>query len=53
MNNVVFVDTRSEWVQIEDKWAVCFIRCPLYKYCSSHHGMDCKRMGGTEIAKLR
>jgi hypothetical protein len=53
MQNVIIADDRPAWVREEDKWAVCFIRCPLYKYCSSRHGKDCKRLGGTEIAKLR
>lgn len=49
---VVIADDRTAWMRHEDKWAVCFNRCPLFKKCSSRFGADCKRMGGTKIAKL-
>lgn len=53
MQNVIIADDRPAWIKAEDKWAVCFIRCPLYKKCSCRHGAYCKRLGGFEIAKLR
>ncbi|OLS39116.1 hypothetical protein BTR25_13360 [Bacillus sp. MRMR6] len=50
---VVIADDRTAWMKQEDKWAACFYRCPLFKNCSSRFGMDCKRLGGTKIAKVR
>lgn len=49
---MVIADDRTAWMRLEDKWAVCFTRCPLYKKCSSHLGMDCKHLGGEEIPKV-
>jgi hypothetical protein len=51
--SVIIADDRTAWMVKEDKWAVCFSRCSLYKKCSSHHGMSCKRLGGTEIPKIK
>ncbi len=53
MTEVIFIDTRTEWMKEEDKLMTCFFRCPLYRSCSSKHGGDCKRLGGTEIPKIR
>jgi hypothetical protein len=53
MKNVVIADDRPAWVRNEDKWAVCWHYCPLFKYCQSRFGTDCKKVGGTEIPKLR
>jgi hypothetical protein len=52
LKDVVIADDRTAWMKHEDKWAVCFTRCPLYKKCASHLGTDCKRLGGTEIPKV-
>jgi hypothetical protein len=49
---VVIADDRTEWQKAEDKWAVCWIHCPLFKNCSSRFGSDCKRLGGEEIPKV-
>lgn len=53
MLNVLIADDRPEWMRVEDKRMVCFTHCSLYKKCSSHHGMDCKKLGGSEIPKIR
>lgn len=53
MKNVVIADDRPAWVRNEDKWMVCFAHCPLFRKCASRFGTECKRLGGTEIAKLR
>jgi hypothetical protein len=52
-SNVVIADDRAAWMVKEDKWAVCFLRCSLYKKCASRFGTECKKLGGTEIPKLR
>lgn len=52
-NNVIIADDRKLWMIKEDREMVCLTRCSLSKICSSRHGMDCKRMGGTEIPKVR
>lgn len=49
---VIIADDRKPWMIEEDKRAVCE-RCFLYKRCSSRFGLDCKRLGGTEIPKMR
>lgn len=51
-NNVIIADDRKPWMIKEDREMVCLTRCSLSKICSSRHGMDCKRMGGTEIPKI-
>jgi hypothetical protein len=53
MIDVIIADDRPKWVVDEDRMMTCWTLCSLYKYCSSRHGFDCKRFGGTEIAKLR
>ncbi|WP_248891545.1 hypothetical protein [Bacillus methanolicus] len=53
MQNVLIADDRPAWVREEDKMMTCLLRCPLYKRCSSRYGMDCKKLGGSEIPKLR
>jgi hypothetical protein len=53
MQNVIIADDRQAWVKKEDRVMACLSRCSLYKKCSSHHGMDCKKLGGNEIPKLR
>lgn len=49
---VIIADDRPLWMKKEDMRAVCMIRCPLYKRCSSRFGTDCNRLGGTEIPKI-
>ncbi|MFD0825832.1 hypothetical protein ACT8ZR_09150 [Neobacillus sp. M.A.Huq-85] len=53
MQKVIIADDRPEWMAREDNMMICFTRCSLYKKCSSRFGMDCKRLGGTEIPKER
>jgi hypothetical protein len=53
MQNITIADDRPAWVKKEDRVMACLTRCSLYKKCSSHHGMNCKKLGGTEIPKLR
>ncbi len=50
---VIIADDRSKWMKDEDMRMVCLTRCSLNKRCSSRIGMDCKKLGGTEIPKLR
>lgn len=52
-NNVIIADDRKPWMIKEDREMACLTRCSLHKVCASRHGMDCKRMGGTEIPKVR
>lgn len=53
MQKVIIADDRPKWVREEDNMMICLTRCSLYKKCSSRFGMECKRLGGTEIPKLR
>lgn len=53
MQNVVIIDDRQAWMKDEDRVMACLLRCSLYKRCSSRFGMDCKRLGGSEIPKVR
>lgn len=53
MLNVLIADDRPTWIREEDKRMACQSRCSLYKKCSSHLGMDCKRLGGSEIPKIK
>lgn len=53
MENVIIADDRPKWMQDEDRRAVCSARCSLYKRCSSKFGTDCKKLGGSEIPKIR
>jgi len=53
LQNVIIADDRPEWVIKEDQVMTCWTRCSLYKKCSSHHGFDCKKLGGTEIPKIK
>lgn len=50
---VVIADDRPLWMRVEDKRAACEKRCSLFKRCSSRLGGDCKKLGGTEIPKIR
>jgi len=52
-NKVILADDRKPWMIKEDREMVCLTRCSLYKVCASRHGMDCKRLGGSEIPKVR
>jgi len=51
-NQVTIADDRTSWMKEEDRIMACLLRCPVYKYCSSRFGTDCKRLGGSEIPKL-
>lgn len=51
--DVVIVDDRKPWMKEEDKVMICAWFCPLYRKCSSRFGHDCKRLGGSEIPKIR
>lgn len=51
--NVIYIDTRKPWMKREDRYMKCFWKCPLFKYCQSRMGSDCRQFGGTEIPKLR
>lgn len=53
LHKIIITDTRSKWQIKEDNEAACFNRCPLFKYCSSRFGYDCKRLGGSKIPKIR
>lgn len=53
MQKVVIADDRPKWMREEDTKMICFTRCSLYKKCSSRLGIDCKRLGGTEIPRVR
>lgn len=53
MQRVVIADDRPVWVQKEDKVIVCFNRCSQFKRCASRMGLDCKKLGGSEIPKIR
>lgn len=52
MHSVIIADDRPKWMQAEDRVMACWSRCPLYKKCSSRFGMDCKKLGGSEIPRL-
>lgn len=51
--NVVIIDDRKPWMIKEDKYMKCFMECHLFWVCQSRMGVDCKRLGGTEIPKIR
>ncbi len=53
LQNVVIADDRPAWVKKVDKVMACWTRCSLYKKCSSRMGIDCKKLGGSEIPKLK
>lgn len=53
MHSVLIADDRPAWIRKEDKMMACFLRCSLYKGCSSRMGAACNRLGGTEIPKVR
>jgi hypothetical protein len=53
MQTVVIADDRPAWMIKEDRMMACLTRCSLHKRCSSRFGMDCKRLGGTEVPKIR
>jgi hypothetical protein len=53
LQNVVIADDRPAWIKEEDKVMTCMTRCSLYKKCASRMGPDCKKLGGSEIPKLR
>ncbi|MDX8367828.1 hypothetical protein [Cytobacillus sp. IB215665] len=52
-NSVVITDSRTQWMIAEDKLMSCMTRCRLYKECATRVGVDCKRLGGSEIPKIR
>jgi hypothetical protein len=52
MTQVVIVDSRPDWMKAEDRMAAC-MRCSLFKKCSSRFGYECKKLGGSEIPKIR
>ncbi len=52
-NKVILADDRKLWMIKEDREMACLTRCSLSKICSSRHGMDCKRMGGEVIPKIK
>lgn len=52
MMHVTIIDTRPDWMRREDGHALC-MRCPFYRRCASRLGVDCKRLGGSEIPKIR
>lgn len=51
-HQVIITDVRKDWMKKEDGEYACR-RCSLYKNCSSRYGLDCKRLGGSEIPKIR
>jgi len=53
MQNVLIADDRPKWMKEEDRVMTCMLRCSFYRRCSSRFGMDCKRLGGSEIPKIR
>lgn len=53
MQKVIIADDRAEWMKKEDDLMICLTRCSLYKKCSSRFGAECKKLGGTKIAKVR
>ncbi|MBY0122182.1 hypothetical protein [Bacillus sp. S/N-304-OC-R1] len=53
MITVIIADDRPKWMQEEDKRMACITRCSLFKRCSSRFGTDCKRLGGTDIPKVK
>jgi hypothetical protein len=53
MHQVIIADDRKDWMKIEDKMAACFMHCRQYHYCSSRIGIECKKLGGSEIPKIR
>lgn len=52
IDHVIVIDTRPDWIREEDGEYACR-RCSLYKKCSSRFGLDCKKLGGDEIPKIR
>ena len=50
---VVIVDTRAEWMIAEDKLFQCMNRCSMWRRCQTRAGVDCKRLGGDIIPKIR
>lgn len=50
---VTIIDSRPKWQIKADKLFQCQTYCPMFKRCSSRFGADCKRLGGTEIPKIR
>lgn len=53
MRNVLIADDRPKWMQKEDKIMTCMHRCLFFKQCSTRIGTDCKKLGGSEIPKIR
>ncbi|MGY3717036.1 hypothetical protein ACWE42_16100 [Sutcliffiella cohnii] len=51
--NVIISDGRTDWMKKEDRIMTCMNRCAQYKHCSSRFGTDCKKLGGSEIPKIR
>lgn len=49
MDKVTFADDRTDWMKKEDNFFLCFHRCVHFKECSSRHGIECNRFGGSEI----
>lgn len=53
MPNVLIADDRPKWMVKEDKLMTCMTRCRLFRKCSSRYGVECKKLGGNEIPKIR
>lgn len=50
---VLIADDRTDWMREEDEVMACLTRCSSFKRCSTRIGTQCKRLGGTEIPKIR
>lgn len=53
MQNVLIIDERPHWMVKEDREYACRTFCSQYKRCASRVGFDCRKLGGTEIPKVR
>jgi hypothetical protein len=52
-HQVIIADDRKDWMKVEDMVMACLTRCRHYHNCSSRIGTECKKLGGTEIPKIR
>ena len=50
---VLIADDRPDWMKEEDEVMACMTRCSSFKRCSSRIGTQCKKLGGSEIPKIR
>lgn len=50
---VTFIDTRTDWMIAEDRLMQCMSRCSMWRRCQSRVGEECRRLGGSEIPKIR